>query len=125
MIGTAALAASLALLRVYNEAVPVGADSYEYFYRSSPGPTFASRDGRRSIRAVYGPVDDHGDYRTWLIADDWLGVKRLVAEGYSLPTVRHAEAKFPMRWLDDRTMEVQFVSRRQGGRLMRRVIRLR
>ena len=58
-----------------------------------------------------------GNHWTWLIFNDWLSGKHVVAEGYSRPDVRQGEVAFPFRWLDSRTLTVEFATRRYDDRM--------
>jgi hypothetical protein len=113
--------------RVYRHLVPSGTDFYPYWALLDPiveGPKLISPPGRRVIHVMLNDAGavHSGNFWTWLIVDDWLTGKRVIAEGYSLPDVRYQTVPFPLRWLDDRTITVAFAAGRHENTLRNPVL---
>jgi hypothetical protein len=103
--------------RVYRHFIPSGTDFYPFgaFWESIvEGPTLVSPDGRRMIQVMFcdAGAAHSGNHWTWLIFDNWLTGKRVIAEGYSLAEVRKGKWPFPLRWDNDRTISVGFAASR-------------
>jgi hypothetical protein len=105
----------LLVVRAYRQAIPAGAEFYPFWYASFEGPRLYSPDGRRVVQVVFNDAGamHSGNFGTWLIVDDWLTGKRVVAEGYSDSNVRYRKIPFPLRWIDDRTISVVFKTKRR------------
>jgi hypothetical protein len=109
-----------ACIRAYRHYIPSGTDFYPYWAWLDPiqeGPRLASPDGRRVIQVMFNDAGaaHSGNHWTWLIVDGWLTGKRVIAEGYSSPDVRRGDPPFPSRWLDGRTLSVEFLASRYGN----------
>src|SRR5437016_2631974 len=89
------------LARVYRHVVPVGASFTPYVEYSDLGPKSVSPDGRRVVTIVFNDAGGmhSGNHWTWLVVDDLLTGKRVIAEGFSVPRVRFGEVPFPIEWL--------------------------
>jgi hypothetical protein len=122
MIAVAVIADLLvAYIRAYRHFIPSGTDFYPYWSWLGPiqeGPRLASPDGRRVVQVMFNDAGaaHSGNHWTWLIVDRWLTGKRVIAEGYSSPNVRRGDMPFPSRWLDNRTLSMEFVPGRYGDR---------
>jgi hypothetical protein len=108
--------------RIYRQLIPSGTSFYPYWSFLDPireGPKLISPDGTLVVRVMFNDAGaaHRGNHWTWLIVDDWLFGKRVVAEGYTRPEVRQGEVAFPSRWLDARTLSVAFATRRYDDRL--------
>ena len=110
----------------FRSAAPEGAEYIPYVYHSAPGPTLVSPDGKRAVAIVFNAAGamHSGFHWTWLVIDRGLRGKQVVAKGYSVPEVRYQEATFPLRWIDDRTFEVEFAKGRYDSQPVRRLVRL-
>jgi hypothetical protein len=116
----------LLVVRAYRHAMPAGAEFYPFWYASLEGPRLYSPDGRRVVQVVFNDAGamHSGNFWTWLIVEDWLTGKRVVAEGYSVSDVRYRRVPFPLRWIDDRTISVVFRTRRRESMERNSVVRL-
>jgi hypothetical protein len=117
--------------RFYRHFIPSGTSFSPYWSFLDPiveGPRLVSPEGRRVIRVMFNDAGaaHSGNHWTWLIVDDWIAGKRVIAEGYSRPDVRYGKAGFPSRWLDERTLSVAFAARRYDDRepRIKHVVRL-
>src|SRR5262249_3977443 len=105
--------------RAYRHFVPSGTNFYPIGGFLDPiveGPILVSPHGGRMIQVMFNDAGGahSGNHWTWLIVDHRLTGKHVVAEGYSLPDVRYRSRAFPMRWVDDRTIAVEFAAGRHG-----------
>jgi hypothetical protein len=115
-----------ACLRTYRQVIPRGADRYPFWFASDDGPSFVSPDGQRAVHVVFNDAGGmhSGFHWTWLIVDDLLLGRTVVAEGFSLPAVRRREVSFPFRWVDDRTFSAGFVAGRHDPKPVEHAVRL-
>jgi hypothetical protein len=113
-------------IRAYRQVIPRGADFYSYQLASVGGPTLVSPDGRRSVQVMFNDAGaaHSGFHWTWVIVDDLLSGRSVVAQGYSLPDVALRHGSFPLRWIDGRTFEVTFVAGRYDSTPVNRVVRI-
>jgi hypothetical protein len=128
LMATTAVSAVVLLTagRAYRQVIPRGANYYAYQFASAGGPTLVSPDGRRSVQVDFNDAGaaHSGFHWTWLIVDDLLTGRSVVAQGYSTPDVADRDVPFPLRWIDDRTFEVKFVAGRYDQKPLNRVVRL-
>jgi hypothetical protein len=128
MIAVAIIAlAVFACLRTYRQVIPRGANPYPFWSASFDGPSLVSPDGQRAVHVVFNDAGamHSGFHWTWLVADDWVLGRSVVAEGYSLPDVTRGEVPYPLRWVDDLTFTTRFVAGRRDAKPVERVVRLR
>jgi hypothetical protein len=128
MVAVAIIALVLfSCLRTYRQVIPRGVDLYPFWFASDAGPRLVSPDGQRTVHVVFNDAGavHSGFHWTWLIVDDLVLGRSVVAEGYSLPSVREGEVSFPLRWVDDRTFVAGFVAGRHDATPVERVVRLR
>ena len=100
--------------RAYRHVVPAGTDFYPtggWLEAVAAGPELTSPDGSTVIHVLFNDAGraHRGFHWTWLVADEWLTGKRVLAEGYSDTSVRQGAKPFPSRWLDAKTMSAVFV----------------
>jgi hypothetical protein len=116
----AVTALALALVgawRGLRQVVPAGAPLVPYACASVDGPVLTSPDGRLALRVVFNDAGaaHSGNHWTWVVRDDWLTGKRVVAAGYTSWDVRDGTVPFPARWVDERTLAITLLDRRHGG----------
>ncbi len=108
-----------AMWRIYRNIIPSGTAFYPYWSLLDPiveGPRLVLSNKRRVIQVQFNDAGgaQSGNHWTWLIVDEWLTGKHVIAEGYSSPSVRRGEVPFPYRWLGGRKLSVEFVAKRSG-----------
>ena len=114
--------------RTYRYFVPSGTSKYftiRLLGAVVTGPVLVSSDKQRVIHVEFNDAGaaHSGNHWTYLIVDDFLWGKRVIAEGYSPSSVRRSEEPFPYRWLDTRTLLVEFaLSRYSYGTHMKKVV---
>ena len=118
------LAGCISAYRAYRQVIPAGADFYPFWLASAQGPSLASPERRRLVHVVFNDAGGmhSGNHWTWLIVDDVLLGRRVVAEGYSHPNVRRGDVLFPLQWLDYRTFSVEFIKGRYAEALEKPVV---
>jgi hypothetical protein len=115
----AALVAAALALRAYREFVPWGASPQPYLLASRDGPAVTSPDGAVVLRVVFNDAGaaHSGNHWTWFVTHSTLWGRRVVAQGYLGDMVAvgvdGVRAPLPLRWLDDRTLEVEFRTHRR------------
>jgi len=101
--------------RGYRAVVPAGVENgFAYCYGSYDRGVFVSPDGRRRVLVRTNDpgatrVRDDLNY-TWVVEDDWLTGKRVVAGGY-LPFTSDPPdpQQIPLQWIDDDTFQITFM----------------
>jgi len=86
--------------RVYREFRPGGATWTPPLWSldtAIDGGSYVAPDGR-TVRVVFHDFGaaQSGNYWTWIVADNELTGKRVIAEGYSSPDVREGREPFPL-----------------------------
>ncbi len=111
----AILVVSLLDWRLLRSFLPSGAKFTPYLFHSVEKGVFQSPGGHHKVTVVYndGGAMHSGNHWTWIVADDLLTGKRVVASGYSFfPEI--SREPFPLSWIDDHTFEVLFVESRRS-----------
>jgi hypothetical protein len=109
-----ALLAVPAAARLWREYLPRGASPQPYLLASRDGPRVASPDGAVTLQVVFNDAGalHSGNHWTWLVASSPLWGRWVAAQGYlgdaSVVGVNGVRDPLPLRWLDDRTLEVEF-----------------
>jgi hypothetical protein len=105
-------------MRVYVHVVPRGAEFLPYILASVRGPEIKTPDGEIGLRVMFNDAGaaHSGNHWTWIVKNDWLLGKRVIAKDYSGSAVRFGERRFPIKWLDNRTAEIEFVAGRQNNK---------
>ena len=115
--------------RTYRHIIPSGTAFYPYWAWLDPiveGPKLVCPDDNSVIQVQFCDAGgaQSGNYWTWLIIDEWLTGKHVIAEGYSDSYVRRGEATFPVRWLGGRMLSVDLATKRYGKDMKQIDVRL-
>lgn len=98
------------------EGVPSGVHNSTAWQWGKDGPPLRSPDGSWSLRVRFndGGAMHSGNHWTWVVARDRWGHQRVVAEGYSSPQVWRGDQPFPARWINNATVDVDFLPERDS-----------
>jgi hypothetical protein len=98
-------------LYVWNFGVPRGAAILPFILASDDGPTMHSPSGDVSLKVYFNDAGaaHSGHFWTWVVRNN-----RVIAEGYSAPSVRYSHVSFPLEWCDGDSFKVTFKTDRYG-----------
>ena len=121
------LVAIVGAWRIYRHVIPSSTDFWPYWSWLDPiqkGPRLISLDGSQVVQVMFsdGGAAQSGNFWTWLIVDEWLTGKCVIAEGYSDTSVRQGDVPFPCRWLDSQTLSVGFSQGRYDSTPLEEVV---
>ncbi len=107
-------------LRIYRNFVPEGAEFKAYALESEEGPVFPQVGTRPELKVRFERTGDTkgGNYHSWVVYDDWIWGKKVVAQGFSSHKVYKQEEPFPLKWMPNGvSIEVKFMNKAIGGAL--------
>lgn len=129
LVALAALVGGVLALRLWSECVPFGASVQPYLLASRDGPVVTSPDGAIVLRVVFNDAGaaHSGHHWTWFVASSPVWGRRVVAQGYMPPEVaimaNGDNEPLPVRWLDDRTLEIEFRDGRRSANTIRQIVK--
>ena len=127
MAGACAIAAYWIYYAVIWHDIPSGVHNPTAWRSGEDGQALRSPDGSWTLRVRFndGGAMHSGNFWTWVVAKDRWGREQVVAERYSPPQVRYGDQPLPARWIDNATVDVDFLPQRYSapGVLTRRVVR--
>ena len=103
--------------------VPAGVDNpIAWRWWAVDGEPIRSPDGLWviSVRFHDAGAMHSGPHWTWLVARGRWGRRRVIAEGFSTSDVRMGRAPLPVRWIDNKTFDIDFQSQRYRSPTMTR-----
>ena len=114
LLAATALIVSVACWLIYRQSMLsiLGLERYILVY--ADGGYILTPDGRTTVEITYldAGATHSGNFRTILSTSDWMGGRKVVAEGYSSYPVRYGRQAFPIEWVDEKTFWVTFVDYR-------------
>ena len=108
------------LWRVKLHFIPNGAKPTAFLLASTDRQSSTSPSGRKlSYRFNDAGAAHSGFHYTWCYTDHWLTGKKVVASGFSEPSVRSGEVPFPLVWHENGTdFSVRFTAGRHDSTIL-------
>jgi len=111
------IAGATLVARLWFQWVPRGVGFFPYLLASTAPQVVAAPAGASELTVIFNDAGaaHSGNFWTWVVAEDWLRGKHVVAEGYSETGVRYGDEKFPLEWSKDGRFVARFVAGRRSN----------
>ena len=115
--------------RTYRAIVPYGASFTPFVMARVKGPLIESPDGDAKLQVWFNDAGaaHSGNHWTWLVKDNPLFGKSVVAQGYTgaEQAVSGSGEPIPVDWIDNTSFSISFLSGRYTSAQEKRIVKLK